>query len=167
MKIKSRALLKILIIVPFLLLTYILQATVFSRVHIFGARPLLLPLAAVAIAISEGSVKGGAFGIAAGMLCDMSFNQPTIQFTLILTLVGIVIGLLAETVLVKNFTTYLICSTLALLFCSFCQAFPFVMFKSVPIAPLLSVALEQTFASIVFTLPIYYFFRLINRTSQF
>ena len=167
MKIKSRALLKILILVPFLLVIYILQATVFSRLRIFNVTPLLLPLAAAAIAISEGSVKGGAFGLVAGMLCDLSFSQPTIQFTLALTAVGIATGLMAETLLVKNFTTYLLCSALTLVFCSVCQAFPFIFFREVSLAPLLAVSVRQFFASLIFTLPIYYFFRLVNRSSRF
>ena len=46
-----------------MLLCYFLQSAVFSRLHIFGAAPLLLPLVAAAAGLLGSSGWGGAFGL--------------------------------------------------------------------------------------------------------
>ena len=154
---------KLVIIVPFLLLTYILQAAVFSRVLIFGAKPLLLPIAVSAVALFEGSVKGGIFGIFAGILCDISFNQPAVEFTLILTILGLAIGFLSEALLIKGFPSYFCCSLGTLIICAVCQTFSFLVFDGVSVFVLLTATLKQTLASIIFTIPIYYIVRFAHR----
>ena len=92
---------KLLILSPYLILIYILQSTVFTHLTLFGTKPMLLPVAAVGIAIFRGRVEGGVFGLFAGMFMDMSYNQPTIEFTLILTFTGILLGALSDTVLLR------------------------------------------------------------------
>ena len=43
-----------------------LELFVLSRFPVLGATPMLLPLAAVAVAVLEGSVSGAGFGLAVG-----------------------------------------------------------------------------------------------------
>jgi len=165
MKIKSRTAIKTLILVAFVFIAYLLQAMLFARMSIFGAKPLALPLAVAAIAMAEGSVRGGAFGVLAGVLCDLSFNQPAITFTIGLAIVGIGIGLMAENFLVKNFASYLLCTLIALMFCAAWQSMSFLIFDNVAAAPLLAISVRQTLASLLFTPPVYLLLHVMDRLA--
>lgn len=162
-KINKQLIAKAFIVVPFLLILYILQGMVFTHVTLWGVKPLLLPLAVAGISLFDGAFAGGVFGIFAGMLCDMSFNQPTIAFTLILTFLGIFMGLAAETVLVHGFPSYLLLSACALFICSLMQMFPLMFFHGVQFLPLFDTALRQIFYSLIFTVPMYYLTRFVGR----
>lgn len=53
-----------------LLVVYLCEDLLFTHLTIFGLTPLLLPLALAAVAMFEGSVAGGGFGLAVGLLCS-------------------------------------------------------------------------------------------------
>lgn len=159
----KKIIVRVLVILPYLLFLYILQGMVFPRLPVFGSVPLLLPMAVVGIAIYGGRISGGAFGLLAGMLCDLSFNQPTIQFTLILTFLGLFIGYLSDTVIVTGFPSYIVCSLGVLLVSGFFQAFRPLFFESAPFRPLLSIGLRQTVVSLLFVIPMYYLNRFVSR----
>jgi hypothetical protein len=76
----------------FIVVVYIFQSMVFTYIPIDGIIPVLLPIAVVGLATFEGSSRGGGYGLLAGMLCDVSFNQPVIIMTVVLTLVGLSSG---------------------------------------------------------------------------
>lgn len=162
-KINKKTLAKILIVVPFLLVLYILQSMVFTHITLWGVKPLLLPLAVAGVALFDGAFAGGIFGIFAGVLCDMSFNQPTIAFTLVLTFLGIGIGFIADTLLVRGFPSYLLISFFTLLVCSLIQMFPLMFFYGVPFGPLFYTATRQVIYSLIFTIPMYYLTRFVSR----
>lgn len=157
--------LKILIYGLFLFFIYILQSVVFSRLTLFGVKPVIFPLAVVCTAMFEGCVKGGIFGLASGILCDISYNQPTIQFTLILTVLGIFIGVLTDTIFAKGFPTYLIASIFAILLCTFAQIFGLLIFHGIAFRQLFYPAAFQFLYSLLFLLPIYISVRSISRFS--
>lgn len=160
---KSKIPVRLLIMTPYLLVLYVLQAMVFPRFPVMGAKPLLLPIAVAGTALFGGHVAGGAMGLAAGMLCDLSFNQPTYQFTVVLTLAGLLVGVLSDTVLVQGFPSYLMCAVGMLVVCAVFQVFPMMFFHGAAFAPLLRVALAQTLYSLVFAIPLYYLARFVNR----
>ena len=54
-----------------LLILYVLQTTP-GLFELFGAKPMLVVPAAMAIAMHEGEFAGGLYGAFAGLLCDMS-----------------------------------------------------------------------------------------------
>lgn len=163
MKKRIKIPLKILYYVLFLLFIYVLQTSVFSHFTIKHANPTIFPLVVASAAIFEGCVKGGVIGLFAGMLCDISYNQPTIQFTLILTLLGIFIGILADTVLAKGFPTYLLSSVFALFVSAAAQMFGHIVFRDVSPKELISLAAAQILYSLLFLLPIYICVRKISR----
>ena len=74
-----------------LLLLYILQTDVFTHLRIGGICPLALPLAAVGFGIFDGGLKGGLWGLVAGILCDLSVGG-SFAFTIMLTLTGFFSG---------------------------------------------------------------------------
>ena len=154
---------KILAYAVFLFLLYVLQASVFSKLPISGARPVILPLAVVGTAIFEGSVKGGVTGLFAGMLCDISFNQPPVQFTLILTLVGVVIGVACDTLFARGFPTYIIAGAETIVVCALTQAFGPVFLYDFEFSVLRHIMIFQCVYSMLFLLPVYIVVRSISR----
>lgn len=154
----KRGLLRALI----LILLYILQTDVFSHLRISGICPLALPLAAVGFGIFDGGLKGGIWGLAAGILCDISVGG-SFGFTILLTLVGFFSGFLSEFVLAKGFPSFLTLSVAALLLCSFMQAAPAVAYRGMPISGGTVSALIQTAYSLIFVLPVYWASRGISR----
>ncbi len=162
---KNGVLVKALILAPYLIILYLLQSTVFTRVELLGVKPLILPVAAAGIAFFCGRVEGGVFGLFAGILTDLSYNQLTVQFTLLLTLLGILVGLLADTVLVQGFPSCLLSCALVLVIISAYQVLSLVVLDGAPIALSAAVGLRQTLYSLIFSLPAYWFARFYFRVT--
>lgn len=160
---QTAAPISMLILAPYLLVLYILQSMVFPHAIILGVKPFIMPIAVAGMALFGGYIPGGVFGVLAGILCDMSFNQPTIQFTIIFALLGLVLGFICDTFLVKSFPSFLFMSLLALVIVSACQIFPMLVFEHFSPAPLIKTALAQTVVSAVFSVPLYYIHRSLYR----
>lgn len=160
---KNVTLIKALILAPYILLLYILQSTVFTHITLLGVKPLLLPLAAAGMALFLGSYGGGLFGLFAGILMDLACNQLTVEFTLLLTLTGLLIGLLSDTVLVQGFPSFLVCAAMQLLICSAFQVLAPVILRGAPVALTAGIAVDQCVYTLVFALPIYYISRFLSR----
>jgi rod shape-determining protein MreD len=71
----------------------LLQTTIFSEIQLFGAKPQLLYLVTVVIAMIEGPRDGAIVGFAGGMAQDFLLNQPKGITALTLTLLGYAIGM--------------------------------------------------------------------------
>lgn len=147
----------------FIVIVYILQSMVFTYIPIGGVYPVLLPIAVVGIATFEGSSRGGGYGLLAGMLCDVSFNQPVSVMTVVLTAVGIVVGVLSETIMARGFPTYFLCCAGVLVLTSFISMFSLVFFANVEFSALIRTGVMQAFYSIIFSLPIYPVVRTLGR----
>ena len=130
-KIKKQTITTVVVHAVLLIIVYILQAEVFARIKILGYVPALLPLATVGVAMLEGNGRGSVFGLFAGILCDISFNQPAALMTLVLTLAGWFVGRLAETVVRRGFLAYIVVSLGILLLVSFVQMFGQLFFEHV------------------------------------
>jgi hypothetical protein len=147
----------------FIIAIYILQSMVFTYLPIGGVVPVLLPIAVVGIATFEGSSRGGGYGLLAGLLCDISFNQPVIVMTVTLTVVGIVIGVLSETIMARGFPSYFLGCLGALILTAFVGFFSLLFFNDTDITALLRTAGEQTLYSVVFVFPIYFIVRALGK----
>lgn len=162
---KHRTLFKILILAPYLILLYILQSTVFTHISFFGAKPLILPIAVVGAALFGGRVEGGVFGLLAGILMDLAYNQVTVQFTIVLTATGLLIGILSDTALVQGFPSFLVTSALELLICSAVQVLFLAVLEGASLSVLSGIALDQCLSSLVFVIPFYYISRFLSRIT--
>lgn len=156
---------RILIHAVVLALLYVLQTMVLSRFRLFGVVPLILPLAVVGVALFEGPNWGGWVGLAAGMLSDVALSNHTVLFTILLTGLGLGVGLLSAYLLSRGFPSYFLCSGAALLVIAFFQMFPLlIFFRQSPLA-LLQVAGLQTLYSMLFAVPLYYLARTVGRRA--
>ena len=154
--VKGQAAVSIVLRAFLLFALYILQSLVFPHFRILGAAPMLLPLAVVGVSMFEGASRRGGFALCAGILCDISFNQPTIMFTVILTVIGIIVGFLAETVLAHGFLSFLALCAAVLVVLVSVQMSPLFFFSNTARRVLLEAAGLQILYSLVFV-PILYF----------
>jgi len=158
----------ILLHAAFLIIVYIFQGVVFPFMRINGLVPLLLPVATIGIALYEGRDIGGIFGLFAGILCDISFNQPVGVFTVLLTISGLVVGTLADIVILRGFVTFYISSTAILIVSAIVQLFPIMLIpeSAPPFTDLMAIVIQQTIYSLVFALPIWFFVRALGKRAD-
>ena len=149
-----------------LMIVYALQDVVFLYIKISGLVPLLLPIVSTGVAVYQGHVAGGVVGIFAGVLCDITFNEPAGVFTVLLTLTGLFVGFLSDTVMARGFATYLICCAAVLAVSAFAQLFPLLFFENVPPKPLFIMALRQIVYSLFYAVPIWFFIRALGKRAQ-
>lgn len=137
-----------------LVMFFILQDSIFSNLPIFGVKPLIMPVCCAAIALAEGMDRGGAFGLACGVLCDIALGNAPIGFTILLTLIGIGLGWFSDRLMGRNFVTLLLFSLATLLVCAFFQVFNLLVFERASFAALMRIVLLQTLYSMFFTIPL-------------
>ena len=145
-----------------LVTVYVFQGAILPYLRLNGLVPLLLPIVSTGVAITQGRVAGGVSGLVAGILCDISFNEPVGMFMIILTLAGLLVGFLADLVLTRGFVSYFCCCAAVLSFAAIAQLFPLLLFVGIPPGPLFSTALWQTLYSLAFAFPIWFFVRSPN-----
>jgi len=164
---KKRALLiSILLHALLLIVVYVFQGVILPFMRLGGLVPLLLPIACTGTALYEGRDTGGVVGLFAGILCDVSFNQPVGVFTVFLTLTGLIVGTLADTVILRGFVTYYISCAVVLVISSFVQMFPLIVLSRLPVQIMIGTAIQQTIYSLFLALPIWFFIRALGRFSD-
>ena len=82
-----------LAVVAILITALLLQSTVFAEVRLLGAKPELIYLVVIVLAILEGPSEGAVIGFTGGMFQDFFLNQPKGITALTLTLLGYTVGL--------------------------------------------------------------------------
>lgn len=99
-----------------LILVQFLQDTVLAQFNVLGVKMLFVPAACAAVGVHEGGFRGGLYGLAAGVLCDMTYSENTILFTVVFPLLGFGAGLAADYMLNRSYVAYLFTAACALLF---------------------------------------------------
>ncbi len=97
-----------------LLPVWFAETFLLSRFPVFGVKPMLLPLAAIAVATLEGATAGAGFGLAVGVLFDAVTPGVPGVVTFLMALLGLGAGLLAQYALRQDLIGCFICSALAL-----------------------------------------------------
>ncbi|MPM19821.1 hypothetical protein SDC9_66247 [bioreactor metagenome] len=142
---------------------WILERLILSRFPLFGVIPVLLPFAAVVVGMMEGMQAGAGFGLATGLLCDMLYYGTNGGMTVGVTLLGAAAGLAAYRGLRQNLPGCMLCCAAALLIIDAFRVLFRVLFHSVPLGPLIRVALLETVWSLVFAPAVYFLFRATYR----
>lgn len=162
MKKKTR-IISIVLNAVLLLVVFIFQGMVFPYIRIAGLSPLLLPLVSTGIAVHEGRVAGGIVGIFAGILCDLSLNEPVGLFTVLLTFTGLVVGTLADSAITRGFVPYFLLCAAVLILSAFVQMVPLFYLGNITVSELMPTALWQTAYSLIFAVPIWFFIKAIGK----
>jgi len=149
-----------------LIIVYIFQSMIFPYLRLTGLTPLLMPIVSTGVAVCEGRDAGGIMGLFAGIFCDVSFNEPVGLFTVMLTVLGLIVGTLADTVITRGFASFFLCCVAVHIISALVQMFPLVFLRNIPLQPLLLTAFQQTVYSLFFTLPIWFFVRALGKRAQ-
>jgi len=142
---------------------WILESLILNRIPLFGVIPVLLPFAAVMVGMMEGMQAGAGFGLATGILCDMIYYGTNGSMTIGVTLLGAAAGLAAHRGLRQNLPGCMLCCAAALIITDMFRVLHRFLFHSVPLGPLLKVALLETVWSLVFAPAVYFLFRMTYR----
>ena len=129
-----------------------------NRIPILGVTPMLLPLAAVAVAVLEGTVAGAGFGLAVGILCDAVYFGTNGAMTLGICVAGMLAGALAQTLLRQNLLGCLLCSLLALAAIDGVRILTRLLLGKGELGAMLSLAGREILISMIFVFPVYAMF---------
>lgn len=126
-----------------ILLVIGIQDLLLSHVTILGVRPMFVPAALVAVGMLEGGVYGGLIGLLAGLLCDRSFHENTVLFTVLMPAIGFFAGAASGFLVNKRFFSYLFVAAAALALTAVAQLLPLLLFQGTEAGPLFRTALLQ------------------------
>lgn len=146
-----------------LLPIWILDAFILGRYPLFGTRPVLLPLAVVAVAILEGATAGAGFGLGVGLLWALGYAGGTGGMVLFLVLAGMLAGSAAQYALTQGFVGFLICSSGVLAVLELLRILWRLFIQLAPLTVLLEVAGREFLWSLAWTPVVYVIFRIVFR----
>lgn len=149
-----------------LLPVWLLDAYILPRVPLWGTVPMLLPLAAAAVAVLEGASSGTGFGMAVGLWWELAYPGGFGGLVFYLALAGMAMGAVSQYALNQSFLGCLICSAgvLGLLDCLRVVRMLFINAAGLP--DLLQVAIPEFFWSLAWTPLVWLLFRAIyNRVG--
>ena len=146
-----------------LLPVWLCEAFVLNRFPVMGVTPMLLPVAAVCVAVLEGAAGGAGFGLFAGVLCDAVYFNADGTLTLGLCLIGMGAGAAAQYVLRQNLAGCLLCSAAALAVIDGGRILARLFAGSAGLPAMLSLAAREILWSMVFVFPVYALFLWVFR----
>lgn len=149
-----------------LLGVWLLDAYVLSRWPVFGTTPILLPVAVTAVSVLEGVAGGAGFGLGAGLLWAIAYPGSHGIRVLLLTLMGMCTGALAQYALAQTLMGCLLCSAAVLSAVELIQITQELFFLRATLWPALRAALPQLLWTLCWA-PVVYgiFLRVFHRVG--
>lgn len=146
-----------------LLPVWVLDAYILPRWPLFGVIPMLLPLAAAAVAVLEGAYAGTGFGMAVGLLWELAYPGGFGGLVFFLALAGMAMGAVSQYALSQSLAGCFICSAgvLAMLGCLRIARALFI--NAAGLSDLLQVAVPEFLWSLAWTPLVWLLFRAIYR----
>lgn len=133
-------------------------------IPIFGMIPMLLPVAALTVAVLEGPLAGAGFGLALGVLSDALIPGALPgAMTIALCLLGLGAGAAARYGVRQNLVGCMLCSLVGLVVIDFFRVIGYLFMGRGNLSALLAVALPEIFLSLLFAPLIYLIFRWVHR----
>ena len=137
---------------------WLLDACILSRYPLFGVRPMLLPLAVVAVAVLEGSHAGAGFGLGVGLLWALAYSSGKGMMVIGLTLVGLLTGAASQ-----SFVGCLLCSAGALAAIDLWRIAVRLFVRSAGWTSMLRVAVPEILWSLAWTPLVWFLFRAVHQ----
>ena len=126
-----------------------------------GVKPMLLPFCVVAVATLEGATAGAGFGLGVGLLFDISAGGVPGAMILLMALLGLGVGLLAQYVLRQDFVGCFLCGVLALCTIDGLRIALRLLGGVAPLNVMLTLAGKEILWSLCFTPLVYLLFRWV------
>jgi rod shape-determining protein MreD len=150
-----------------LFLAAVVQVSIFSQLHVFGALPDLLLVTLVAVALLRGSVAGAVGGFFAGLLVDTASLGTLGLTSLVLTLVGFWVGRYGETTGRDRFhAPFLSIAVVTVLYQLGLLVVHFVLGEAAPAGAVFSSLVPAIILNVVVTAPLYALVRRLLRPVE-
>ena len=144
-----------------LLVVWFADAYVLSAFPLHSIKPMLLPLAAMAVATLEGAVGGAGFGIGVGVLFDAATpGVPGIP-VLLMSLLGLGCGLLCQYVLRQDLLGCAVNCAIALCAIDALRVTVRLLTGAAPLHAMMSLAAREIAWSLCFVPVVYLIFRWV------
>ena len=137
---------------------WLLDAYILSRYPIGTLTPQLLPLTVVCIAILEGAYAGTGFGLATGFLWTVTYPGTMSMRILLLSLAGLLVGILAQYALRQSFPGYLLCSAATCAVLNAMNIFRELLIHSASLSVLLGVGIGETILTLLWSPLVFFLF---------
>jgi rod shape-determining protein MreD len=145
----------------------IVQVSIFSQIHVFGAVPDLLLVTLVAVALLRGSVAGAVGGFFAGLIVDTATLGTLGLTSLVLTLSGFWIGRYGETTgRDRAHAPYLSIAVVTVLYNLGLLVVHFVLGESAPAGAVVRSLVPAIVLNLIVTGPVYAVVRRLLRTVE-
>ena len=149
-----------------LLPVWVLDAYILPRYPLMGVSPVLLPLAAAAVAVLEGAYAGTGFGMAVGLLWELAYPGGFGGLVLYLAVAGMAMGAVSQYALSQSFPGCLICSAGVLGGLDLLRVGRGLLTNAAGLSDLLQVAVPEFLWSMAWTPLVWLLFRAIyNRVG--
>ena len=145
----------------------IVQVSIFSELHVFGAVPDVLLVSLVALALLRGSVVGAVGGFFAGLLVDTATLGMLGLSSLVLTLAGYWIGRYGETTgRDRAHAPFLSVAVVTVLYELGLLVVHFVLGESAPAGAVVRSLVPAIVLNLIITAPIYALVRRLLRSAE-
>ncbi|NBI67556.1 rod shape-determining protein MreD [Pseudoflavonifractor sp. 60] len=149
-----------------LLPVWALDAYILPRWPLFGITPMLLPLAAAAVAVLEGAYAGTGFGMAVGLLWELAYPGGFGGLVFFLALAGMAMGAVSQYALSQSLIGCLLCSAGVLALLDLLRIARILFINAARLSDLLQVAVPEFLWSLAWTPLVWLLFRAIyNRVG--
>ena len=149
-----------------LLPVWLLDAYILPRYPLWGTVPMLLPLAAAAVAVLEGAYSGTGFGLAVGLLWELAYPGGFGGMVFFLALAGMAMGAVSRYALSQSLAGCLICAAGLLALLSLLRIARLLLIDAAGLSDLLKVAVPEFLWSLAWTPLVWLLFRSIyNRVG--
>ena len=146
-----------------LVLVWLLDGCILPRYPLFGTIPMLLPLAATAVAVLEGAYGGAGFGMAVGLVWELAYPGGFGGLVFGMAAAGLASGSASQYILSQSYPGCLICSCGVLLGLEALRLFRGVVTDTAAFGAMLPVAGAELALSLAWSPVIYLLFRSIYR----
>lgn len=144
-----------------LLPVWLLDAYILPRYPLYGASPMLLPLAAAAVAVLEGAYAGTGFGLGVGLLWELAYPGGFGGLVFFLALAGMVMGGVSQYALSQSFIGCLICAAGTVGLLELLRVARGLLTNAAPLSALLEAAAPEFLWSVAWTPLVWLLFRAI------
>jgi len=149
-----------------LLSVWWLDAYILSRWPVFGVTPILLPVAVTAVSVLEGVSGGAGFGLGTGLIWAAAYPGGHGGRVLLLTLMGMFTGALAQYALAQTLLGCLLCSAAVLAVTELIRMAQELFFLRAQLWPALCAAAPQLLWTLCWVPAVYgIFYRVFTRVG--
>lgn len=146
-----------------LLPVWLLDAYILPRYPLYGASPMLLPLAVAAVAVLEGAYSGTGFGLGVGLLWELAYPGGFGGLVFFLALAGMAMGGVSQYALSQTFIGCLICAAGTVGLLELLRVARGLLTNAAPLSALLEAAAPEFLWSVAWTPLVWLLFRAVHR----